>query len=149
MSRLEVPLRVRRFQATGDIALRAELLLSLNVKLGTWREALFLVDSGTEMTTMPATRAREFDLPIPRKPVIGLTLHGQEVRAGLLRARIVGMDQTEYVFPCYFLGDPDSPQPSRAKNLLGLSGVINQVRLSFDGSSSSVAPHGILVVEKR
>ena len=98
---------------------------------------------------MLAAEAKKWDLPIPRRPVRGLTLQGQDVRAGLLRARIAGMDLTEYVFPCYFLGDPDTPPPATAKNLLGLSGVINQIRLTFDGVTSPGAPHGILIVEKR
>ena len=34
-----------------------------------------------EMTTMEAAEARKHDLPIPRKPVPGLTFKGQEVRA--------------------------------------------------------------------
>jgi hypothetical protein len=55
---------------------------------------------------------------------------------------------TTYVFPCYFLGDPDVPPPTPVKNLLGLSGVINQVRLGFDGTWSPGTPWGILVVEK-
>jgi len=59
------------------------------------------------------------------------------------------MDLTEYVFPCYFLGDPDVPSPARAKSLLGLSGVIDQIRLTFDGVSSLGTPYGILIVEKR
>jgi hypothetical protein len=65
----------------------------------------------------------------------------------LLRARIVGLDATEYVFPCYFLGDPNIPMAD-PKNLLGLTGVINQVRLIFDGTPSLAAPKGVLVVEK-
>jgi hypothetical protein len=80
--------------------------------------------------------------------VSGLALHGQEVRSGLLRGRIVGMDATEYVFPCYFIGDPNAPL-AKTRNLLGLAGVINQVRFTFDGTQSVVAPWGILVVEKR
>ena len=59
------------------------------------------------------------------------------------------MDPTEYVFPCYFLGDPDTPPPATAKSLLGLTGVIDQIRLTFDGVSLPGAPHGILIVEKR
>ena len=76
----------------------------------------------------------------------GLFLHGKEVRAGLLRARIVGLDPTEYTFPCYFLGDPNvsSPDP---RFLLGLTGVINQVRLTFDGTYTLAAPDGRLIVE--
>ena len=77
-----------------------------------------------------------------------LVLHGQEVRSGLLRARVVGMDPTEFVFPCYFLGDPNLPPPAQARNLLGLTGVINQIRLTFDGRSSVRSPRGVLVVEK-
>jgi hypothetical protein len=59
----------------------------------------------------------------------------------------VGLDATEYVFPCYFLGDPAVPMAD-PKNLLGLTGVINQVRLIFDGATSLTAPRGVLIVEK-
>ena len=51
--------------------------------------------------------------------MIGLALKGQEVRSGLLRVRIPGMDATEYRIPSYFLGDPDTPMA--AQNLPGLS----------------------------
>jgi hypothetical protein len=128
--------------------LRAELNLELKTSKGTWVKAHFRVDSGTEMTTMAAEEGRSLDLPLPKRPVRGLTFRGQEVRPGLLRARIVGMDATEYVFPCYFLGDPNVPL-ANATNLLGLTGVINQIRLTFDGATSLVAPWGVLVVEKR
>jgi hypothetical protein len=46
------------------------------------------------------------------------------------------------------MGDPNIPV-ANPKNLLGLTGVINQVRLVFDGTTSLVAPHGVLVVEKK
>jgi hypothetical protein len=77
-----------------------------------------------------------------------LTFQGLEIRSGLLRARIPGMDATEYLFPCYFVGNPNTRQV-RTRNLLGLTGVINQIRLIFDGTASVVAQRGILVVEKR
>jgi hypothetical protein len=149
MSRLEVPLGYRTLRATGDTVLSADLVLSLRTNGGAWEEVPFRVDSGTEMTTMLAVDARKLDLPLPKTPVSGLVLYGQEVRSGLLRARIVGMDPTEFIFPCYFLGDPNIPPPARAWNLLGLTGVINQIRLCFDGTTSALAPWGILVVEKR
>jgi hypothetical protein len=125
------------------------LVLGLKTSAGAWYDAAFLVDTGTEMTTVPASDAKAWDLPIPMRPVQGLTLHGQEVRSGLLRARVVGMDLTEYVFPCYFLGDPNLPPSAPAKNLLGLCRVINQLRLTFDGTSSLRAPWGVLIVEKK
>jgi hypothetical protein len=148
MSRLEVPIRGRTLRTTGDFVLRAELVLSLKTDRGTWHHVLFLVDSGTEMTTMEASEARRPALPIPRKPVPGLTLHGQEVRAGQLRARIIGLDATEYVFPCFFVGDPNAPPPVQARNLLGLTGVINQVGIGFRGVPAVGAPSGCLIVER-
>ena len=146
MSRLEVPLQHRMLRATGDTVLWADLFLSLKTNRGIWKQIRFRVDPGTEMTTMPAYDAKSLDLPIPKKPVSNLVLYGQEVRSGLLRARVVGMDQTEFVFPCYFVGDPDVPPP-QARNLLGLTGVINQICLTFDGRSSVRSPRGVLVVE--
>jgi hypothetical protein len=148
MSRLEVPLQHRTLRATGDTVLWAELFLSLKTNRGTWKHIPFRVDPGTEMTTMPAYDAKLLDLPISKKPVPRLFLFGQEVRSGLLRARVVGMDQTEFVFPCYFVGDPDLLPSTQARNLLGLTGVINQICLAFDGRSSVRSPHGVLVVEK-
>jgi hypothetical protein len=148
MSRLEVPLVFRRLSTTGDELVRAELKLAIKTNRGAWETDRFLVDSGTEMTTMPAAEANNRDLPIPKRPVLGLNFQGLEVRSGLLRTRIVGMDATEYLFPCYFLGDPNVPLP-KARNLLGLTGVIDQVRFTFDGTHSVVAPCGVLVVEKK
>ena len=149
MSRLEVPLKYRTLRVTGDTVLWARLMLSLKTNQGAWKDIPFRVDPGTEMTTMPAFEARKLDLAIPKHPVSRLVLHGQEVRSGLLRARVVGMDLTEFIFPCYFVGDPNIPPPAQAWNLLGLTGVINQIRLCFDGTTSALAPWGILVVEKR
>jgi hypothetical protein len=148
MSRLERPLTYRKLQTTGDVVLRADLRLDLKTHHGTWATVHFVVDSGTEMTTMLAVDAMNRGLPIPRRPVPGLFLQGLEVRRGLLRTRIVGMDATEYRFPCYFLGDPMTPG-AKPRNLLGLTGVIDQVRFTFDGATSVPAPYGILVVEKR
>ena len=147
MSRLEVPLAFRKLRTTGDLVVRAELVLAIKTDRSVWEPFPFLIDSGTEMTTMPAGEAKHQNLPMPKKPVSGLTFQGLEVRSGLLRAQIPGMDATEYVFPCYFLGDPNT-RPVRTRNLLGLTGVINQIRLIFDGTPSLVAQSGVLVVEK-
>ena len=149
MSRLEVPLRYRTLRATGDTVLWADLVLSLKTNRGAWKEIPFRVDSGTEMTTMAAVDARKLDLPIPKNPVPGLVLYGQEVRSGLLRARVVGMDPTEFVFPCYFLGDPNLPPPTQARNLLGLDRRHQPDPTHLRRHDVRAAPWGMLVVEKR
>jgi hypothetical protein len=147
MSRLEVPLQQRTLRATGDTVLWADLVLGLKTNRGSWEEVVFRVDSGTEITTVPAFTAKSLDLPIPKRPVSGLLLKGQVVSSGLIRTRVVELGPSELTFPCYFVGDPDIPLVG-APNLLGLTGVINQIRLRFDGTSSLVAPNGVLVVEK-
>jgi hypothetical protein len=121
---------------------------------GVLRPETFRVDSGTEVTSMAAARAKALDLPIPRKAIF-LDVHGikREVRSGLIRIQIVGMDGDEYVFPCYFLGSPDAASgpgqlPALARNLLGLTGVVDKLRIIFDGTPSSRARHGMMVVEK-
>jgi len=44
---------------------------------------------------------------------------------------------------------PESPAPAQTRNLLGLTGVINQIRLSFEGTPSVPAPWGVIVLEQR
>lgn len=65
------------------------------------------------------------------------------------------LDQTEYAFPCFFLGDPhvapdpNAPATSQPRHRLGLSGVIDKIRISFEGDPGPGAPHGYLIVEKK
>ena len=110
MPRLEVPVLHRKLYATGDVLLRVELDVNLKTATGGWEPEILLVDSGTEITTFPAWLAQSYDLPIPQQPSrhVTHTQTGLEVRSGLLRFQIVGLDQTEYVVPCFFLGDPNS-----------------------------------------
>ena len=123
MSRLEVPLLGKPVWKTGEILLRAELDLLIKDNSGGWQAETFRVDPGTEMTSMPAALARSLDLPMPIKPVPGslvVSCVRREVRAGLLRVQIPGMNATEYTFPCYFVGDPDAPvDPNAPKNASG------------------------------
>jgi hypothetical protein len=154
MARLVTPLTHRTLWATGDGLLRAKLRLSLKTDRGIRVVETFLVDSGSEMTTMPAHQARQLGLPMPQRAAPGVRHHptGLVIRSGLLRARVVGMDATEYVFPCLFLGDPDTPIAGHGgiapRKLLGLAGVVNQLRLAFDGQTMPGALYGNLIVEK-
>jgi hypothetical protein len=156
MSLLEVPLLGKFVWKTGDILLRAELDLLIKDNTGGWQLETFRVDPGTEMTSMPAALARSLDLPMPINPVPGgLDISGvkREVRSGLLRVQIPGMDATEYVFPCFFVGDPSAPvdpkQPPRlARSLLGLTGVVDKIRIVFDGTGAAGFPHGRVTIER-
>jgi hypothetical protein len=160
MSRLEKPIDHDILWSTGDLVLWAELDLHLKDKAGNFHREPFLVDTGSNLSSMPASRARALDLPIPQAAV-ALPVNtpvGQVqmmVRSGLLRFQVEGMDATESVVPCHFLGDPDQAQDPHAtparlpRNLLGLAGVIDKLRFTFDGAPvSAAAPYGNLIVEK-
>jgi hypothetical protein len=153
MARLEIPLLSKMVWATGDVVLRAELDPLIRDDNGILRPETFRVDSGTEMTSMEAAGAKALDLPMPRNLVF-LDINGirREVRPGLIRAQVVGMDGTEHIFPCYFLGSANAPPnpnqpPAVARNLLGLTGVLDKLRILFDGTPSSRARHGVMVVD--
>jgi hypothetical protein len=66
MSRLEIPVLYRTLYATGDVLLRVEVGLEVKDGTGVWRQMGFLVDSGTEITTVPAWLARRQNLPMPQ-----------------------------------------------------------------------------------
>jgi hypothetical protein len=130
------------------------LNLSLKDVAGQWHLRSFRVDSGSEITTYPAFEAKRLGLPIPIQAVPGVT-HAQtglEVRSGYLRFQILGMDQTEYVVPCLFLGDPDQP-PSRPQArfpriLLQPLALLDNLRFVMEKDPSSTAIYGHLIVEK-
>lgn len=54
MSRLEVPLKHQILWHTGDLALRAELDLLLKDRAENWHPQTFRVDTGSDLTSMPA-----------------------------------------------------------------------------------------------
>ncbi len=136
--------------------MRSELAVLLKDKNGIWKRRIFLVDSGSEMTTMPAVEAKQLGLPMPQRAARGAvhTQTGLEIRSGYLRVRVMGMDATEYLLPCLFLGDPDAPVPLAPgqpvpRRLLGLGGVVDKLRFLFDGTPGPGALYGLLIVEKR
>ena len=105
---------------------------------------------------MPAAEAKRLGLPFPQAALRGIIHHqtGLSIHSGYLRLRVVGMDATEYMIPCYFLGDPNAstPPPTQRqspRNLLGLTGVIDKLRLIFDGDPGPGPPYGHLIVEKK
>jgi hypothetical protein len=154
MSRiLRLPLLDRILQLTGDILLRAELSFLLRDENKVWTEVLFRVDSGSEICSMPAARARHLALPMPIAPLpLSLNTSGGaqavETRSGGVLAQVIGLEGTELWLPCFFLGNPAGPDPGpTVLNLLGLTGVVDKLRLIIDGTPEAGAPHGVLIVE--
>jgi hypothetical protein len=156
VSRLIVPIIGKTLWSTGDVKLRVDLNLELKDAAGSWPIFKFRVDSGTDITTFPANEAKRRGLPMPLK-VSTPTKHtqtGLEIRSGVLRFRIVGMDATEYTVPCLFLGDPNT-QPNSTKPatmahpLLQPLALLNDLKFEMLCDPASTAIYGHMVVEKR
>jgi hypothetical protein len=155
MSRLTVPIRGQTLWSTGDVRLWADLDLLLKDGSGNWHPVNFRVDSATDVPTFPAFAAKKLGLPIPKQAATGTThvQTGLEIRSGLLRFRVAGMDLTEYTVACLFLGDPGVPpsgkQGTLPRILLQPFALLDQLRFSFDKNATVAAPYGEMIIEKK
>ena len=154
MSRLVVPISRRILWSTGDILRWVDLWMRLKDNAGAWRRHRFRFDSASEMTTFPANQAKQDGIPMPQKAAVGAvhTQTGLEIRSGYLRFQIVGMDQTEYVTPCLFLGDPHAratgPSGSLPQKLLQPLGLLDQLHFTMQRDPSAGTLDGELLIEK-
>lgn len=155
MSRLEISIASMVLWSTGDVKLWVDLDVRLKDHLGGWQPEELRVDTATDVTTFPAFDARLLGLPMPIKATAGAKHKqtGLEIRSGYLRFQIVGMDQTEYVTACLFLGDPNSspagPAASIPRKLIQPFALLDQLRFAMDHDSSDGTPYGVLAVEKK
>jgi hypothetical protein len=155
MSRLAVAISGKILWSTGDLRLCVDVDLLLKDSAGNWISDSFRLDTATDVTTFPAFRAKQLNLPMPPKPSSGVvhTQTGLEIRSGLLRLRIQGMDSTEYAVACLFLGDagnpPSGPPAAFPRKLLQPFGLLNQLRFLFDKDAAAGAPYGEMIIEKK
>jgi hypothetical protein len=155
MSRLVIPVSHRTLWATADEKLWNEIQLLLRDGTGNWQRERFRVDNGTEISTFPAWDAKRLGLVVPPRPAaVRHEQTGLEVRSGMLRFRIVGMDLTEYAVPCLFLGDPNvrpgpnAPAATVAHNLLQPLALLRNLRFTMEKDPTGRNTYGQLVVEK-
>ncbi|HKI31402.1 MAG TPA: hypothetical protein VKA46_06015 [Gemmataceae bacterium] len=157
MSRLAVPVSHLTLYATGDILLWVDVTLSVRDGAGNFVDFDFQVDSGTDITTFPASDAKQLGLYLQPQPVnVRHEQTGLEVRSGQIAFRIQGMDQTLYAVPCFFLGDPDTPPAPgtpRAilpRKLLQPLHLLDVLKFSTEKDPASIgAPHGEVIIEKK
>jgi hypothetical protein len=78
---------------------------------------------------------------------------GLEIRSGVLRFPVEGMDHTEYAVPCLFLGDPDRPLAGSVailpRKLLQPLALVDHLRFSTEKDPASTAIYGYMLVEKK
>src|SRR5262249_55041539 len=123
---------------------------------GNFIPEILRVDTGTELSTFPAYHAKLLDLPIPAKasPGVAHAQTGLEIRAGVLRFRLVGMDRTEYAAPCLLPGDPmvppiPSPPATSPRKLFQPFALLDHLRFTIDKEPATGSLYGDLVVEKK
>jgi hypothetical protein len=156
MSRLVIPVIGRTIYGTGDVTLRAMLGLTLKDRAGNFVPWAFQIDSASDVTAFLAFDAWQLNLPLPVNPSpIRHAPTGLEVRSGLLRFRIQGMDATEYVVSCFFLGDPAVvPSPAVAASfpraLLQPLALLDQLKFRMEKDPAAIAAsHGEVIIGKR
>ncbi|HZW31844.1 MAG TPA: hypothetical protein VFF52_14120, partial [Isosphaeraceae bacterium] len=69
--------------------------------------------------------------------------HEQRVRLGRIGVRVPGLASRSFSWACHFVEPPHAPHMA----LLGLEGVLKDLRLVFDGTYSFENPCGVLVLE--
>jgi hypothetical protein len=148
---LRVPLQAVRIPATGETAVKPFLRLLVHTGQGDFTPLRFLVDSGSSLTTIAVSRANTLGLIVPEK-VVTLNVQTavgriqQRRRPGRITARVPGLPGRQFFWPCHFVEDAGGSPPISA---LSLTGVIDDLRITFDGSYSLEARYGWMLLEPR
>lgn len=148
-NRVRFPLSVRSIK-TGARLVQARVSLLVQNNGPGLAPVDFIVDPGCGITTMPRLEAEENGIPLPPRNSIkeigvrSSTGSGvQRVRLGQIGVRVPGLSSRIFFWNCHFVEPPHAPYMS----LLGLDGVLNDLRLIFDGTYSIESPYGQLIVE--
>jgi len=147
--RVRIPLQAKSIN-TGARVIQANLKLLLQTSKPGFASVDFIVDPGCGITSMPRIVAEDRDIPIPSKDNIKTinvrTAAGrskQRVRFGKIGVRVPGLPSRIFYWGCHFVEPPYAPYMA----LLGLEGVLNDLRMIFDGTYSIENPYGVLVLE--
>jgi len=141
-----------RFIETGARVIQAKLKLLLQTSKPGFASVDFIVDPGCGITSIPRMVAENGGIPIPNKshikPIAVRTSTGrssQRVRFGKIGVRVPGLATGTFYWDCHFVEPPHAPHIA----LLGLTGVLDDLRLIFDGTYSIENPYGVLVLMER
>jgi hypothetical protein len=147
---VRVPLVSASVRATGETVIKAVLSLLIETRQGRLKPIDFPVDSGSSITTIAIADATQTGIAVPAQ-VVNLdvtTATGktrQRRRPGRISVQIPGLEGCRFVWPCHFIEYQTTPPTSA----LGLAGVLDDLRIIFDGSYALEAPYGWLILEER
>jgi hypothetical protein len=148
--RVRIPLQARSV-ASGARVIHARLKLLVQTSKPSFASVDFLVDPGCGITSIPRIMAEDLGILIPSEDKIkkigvrsSVGSQEQRVRLGRIGVRVPGLASRIFYWACHFVEPPHAPYMA----LLGLDGVLNDLRLVFDGTYSIESPCGVLVLER-
>lgn len=148
---VRIPLEYSRLRQTGEVAIFPRLELLVRASIGNFAALEFLLDTGANFTTIPLAEARRLQLAVPPRTITlevrtAAGMVRQQVHPGRISVQVPGLQGHTFTWPCHFVDTPGQAAPVA---LLGLSGVLNDLRLTFDGTYALDARYGVLLLEQR
>jgi len=112
-------------------------------------EVPFQFDSATSITAMPVARAEKLGVVMPRNAIeLSVRTAGgrkkQLRRQGRVQVMLPALCREVFDWPCHFVERADVTE----RPLLGFVGVIQDLRLTLEGTYALEAPYGWLIVER-
>jgi hypothetical protein len=129
--------------------LRIDVSLLVHSTSNEPRPVTFRVDSGCSVSTISVDLARSLGLPLPRQRARVRRI----TAAGLIEVEVLRGDfrfwltEDQRAAPFVAPIDFQDNQPPDIPALLGLKGVINQVRWPFDGRFRPNEPNGFCILQ--
>jgi|SRR6516225_10139722 hypothetical protein len=147
---IRLPLDSYRVAGIDEPLIRAILPVHVRTASRQFQEVTFTVDSASSITSMSAGDARKSGIVVPRRAIeVGLeTATGsarQIRRPGRIQVKVLGLDQWQFDWPCHFV-EHEGPA---LRSTLGLSGVLDDLIITLDGSYSIDAPYGWLILKRQ
>lgn len=144
------PLEAYRVRNLAFTLVRPVIQIEVRARDRSFKRIDVRVDPGSALTTLSTARATDLGIPFPRKAV-AVTVETsagpveQLHHPGRIVVRIPGLEGREFDWPCHFV-ETTGPTPAA---LLGLAGVLDDLRIILDGAYSLEAPYGQLILEER
>jgi hypothetical protein len=146
---LMVPLQGGLLPGSTLMCIWADLPLFVRTTWGSFVAWDFRVDTGAHVTEVSEDWAKLRDIPIHGPVVTWSVTTGSGTTAftgqlGSIRVRLPLWTGVEFEWPCFFRKN----RPPKLPAQLDMAGVIKDIRLIVEGTTSPTARHGILTVEE-
>jgi hypothetical protein len=147
--KMRVALQQYRVAGLDKPLVRPVLPLLVGTRSSAFRAVEFIVDTGAGITTIAVVEAAGLHLSVPTKKaayvVHTATGRAKQIRRpGRLCAKIPGLGERVFDWPCHFV----EHEASAPKAVLGLAGVLDDLRITLDGTYALEAPYGWLILEE-